>query len=170
VSENMVDEISKFKKEIKFIYEEMNRPYYKSNAKNDPCGAKLEQFYHTAYNDMEVRPLSFPLCLLFPCMSRGMHVHVRACLVTRAAYMACTCLEVVVRRGCKMWRHQVQHVTSHVQTYQERHMAWHAPVLRHRQRRQERHDQDHVKRHKKMTKSKHPTAQPTTRHKHKRCC
>jgi len=54
VSENMVDEISKFKKEIKFIYEEMNRPYYKSNAKNDPCGAKLEQFYHTAYNDMEV--------------------------------------------------------------------------------------------------------------------
>ena len=26
----------------------------KSNAKNDPCGAKLEQFYHTAYNDMEV--------------------------------------------------------------------------------------------------------------------
>mmetsp|Transcript_5776 Transcript_5776/g.9162 ORF Transcript_5776/g.9162 Transcript_5776/m.9162 type:complete len:315 (+) Transcript_5776:679-1623(+) len=32
----------------------MNRPYYKSNAKNDPCGAKLEQFYHTAYNDMEV--------------------------------------------------------------------------------------------------------------------
>ena len=45
VSENMVDEISKFKKEIKFIYEEMNRPYYKSNAKNDPCGAKLEQFY-----------------------------------------------------------------------------------------------------------------------------
>ena len=54
VSENMVDEISKFKKEVKFIYEEMNRPYYKSNAKNDPCGAKLEQFYHTAYNDMEV--------------------------------------------------------------------------------------------------------------------
>ena len=54
VSENLVDEISKFKKEIKFIYEEMNRPYYKSNAKNDPCGAKLEQFYHTAYNDMEV--------------------------------------------------------------------------------------------------------------------
>ena len=38
----MVDEISKFKREIKFIYEEMNRPYYKSNAKNDPCGAKLE--------------------------------------------------------------------------------------------------------------------------------
>jgi hypothetical protein len=54
VSENMVDEISKFKKEIKFIYEEMNKPYYKSNAKNDPCGGKLEQFYHTAYNDMEV--------------------------------------------------------------------------------------------------------------------
>jgi len=54
VSENVVEEISKFKKEIKFIYEEMNRPYYKSNAKNDPCGAKLEQFYHTAYNDMEV--------------------------------------------------------------------------------------------------------------------
>jgi hypothetical protein len=54
VSENLVEEISKFKKEIKFIYEEMNRPYYKSNAKNDPCGAKLEQFYHTAYNDMEV--------------------------------------------------------------------------------------------------------------------
>lgn len=26
----------------------------RSNAKNDPCGAKLEQFYHTAYNDMEV--------------------------------------------------------------------------------------------------------------------
>ena len=41
VSENMVDEISKFKKEVKFIYEEMNRPYYKSNAKNDPCGAKV---------------------------------------------------------------------------------------------------------------------------------
>jgi len=40
VSENMVDEISKFKKEVKFIYEEMNRPYYKSNAKNDPCGAR----------------------------------------------------------------------------------------------------------------------------------
>ena len=46
VSENMVDEISKFKKEVKFIYEEMNRPYYKSNAKNDPCGAKLEQASH----------------------------------------------------------------------------------------------------------------------------
>ena len=28
-----MDEISKFKKEIKFIYEEMNKPYYKSNAK-----------------------------------------------------------------------------------------------------------------------------------------
>eukprot|EP00960_Hanusia_phi_P016471 485427-Hanusia_phi.AAC.1 len=54
VSENIVDEISKFKKEIKFIYEEMNKPYYKSNAKTDPCGAKLEQFYHTAYRDMEV--------------------------------------------------------------------------------------------------------------------
>ena len=54
VSENMVDEISKFKKEIKFIYEEMNKPYYKSNAKNDPCGSKLEQFYHTAYTDMDV--------------------------------------------------------------------------------------------------------------------
>ena len=50
-----VDEISKFKKEIKFIYEEMNKPYYKSNAKTDLCGAKLEQFYHTAYNDMEVQ-------------------------------------------------------------------------------------------------------------------
>mmetsp|Transcript_32960 Transcript_32960/g.104214 ORF Transcript_32960/g.104214 Transcript_32960/m.104214 type:complete len:325 (-) Transcript_32960:597-1571(-) len=54
VSENIVDEISKFKKEIKFIYEEMNKPYYKSNAKTDPCGSKLEQFYHTAYRDMEV--------------------------------------------------------------------------------------------------------------------
>ena len=32
----------------------MSKPYYKSNAKNDPCGPKLEQFYHTAYNDMEV--------------------------------------------------------------------------------------------------------------------
>ena len=60
VSENLVDEISKFKKEVKFIYEEMNRPYYKSNAKNDPCGAKLEQFYHTAYNDMEVCTLPPP--------------------------------------------------------------------------------------------------------------
>ena len=49
-----MEEISKFKKEIKFIYEEMNRPYYKSNAKNDPLGPKLEQFYHTAFNDMEV--------------------------------------------------------------------------------------------------------------------
>jgi len=54
VGEKLVEEISKFKKEIKFIYEEMNRPYYKSNAKTDPCGPKLEQFYHTAYNDMEV--------------------------------------------------------------------------------------------------------------------
>lgn len=54
VSENMVDEISKFKKEIKFIYEEMNRPYYKSHAKTDPCGAVLEKFYHTAYHDMDV--------------------------------------------------------------------------------------------------------------------
>jgi UDP-N-acetylglucosamine pyrophosphorylase len=32
----------------------MSRPYYRSNAKNDPCGPKLEQFYHTAYNDMEI--------------------------------------------------------------------------------------------------------------------
>jgi hypothetical protein len=54
VAEKLVEEISKFKKEIKFIYEEMSRPYYKSNAKTDPCGPKLEQFYHTAYNDMEV--------------------------------------------------------------------------------------------------------------------
>ncbi len=54
VAEKLVEEISKFKKEIKFIYEEMSRPYYKSSAKTDPCGPKLEQFYHTAYNDMEV--------------------------------------------------------------------------------------------------------------------
>ena len=63
-----MDEISKFKKEIKFIYEEMNKPYYKSNAKTDLCGAKLEQFYHTAYNDLEV-----PLWRLF-LLSKGLMI------------------------------------------------------------------------------------------------
>ena len=74
VSENMVDEISKFKKEIKFIYEEMNRPYYKSNAKNDPCGAKLEQFYHTAYNDMEVS-LSYIYVYIYMCVCMHISSH-----------------------------------------------------------------------------------------------
>lgn len=27
----------------RFIWEEMNKPYYKQNAKTDPCGSKLEQ-------------------------------------------------------------------------------------------------------------------------------
>ena len=40
MSENLVDEISKFKKEVKFIYEEMNRPYYKSNAKASSLSIK----------------------------------------------------------------------------------------------------------------------------------
>ncbi len=32
----------------------MSHPSYKTSAKTDPCGAKLESFYHGAHSDYEL--------------------------------------------------------------------------------------------------------------------
>ncbi len=48
-----LDEIAAFKKDIKRVYDEMGQAYYKGAAKTDPCGAKLEEFYHVAHTEYE---------------------------------------------------------------------------------------------------------------------